>query len=67
MDSLKKKIKNANQRSGKLKNCLLWKVPILQLGKIEIKWYLKQEIELDACQEQNTCHRYIPPILFLPI
>lgn len=33
----KKKIKNANQRSGKLENRLLWKVPILHLGKMEIK------------------------------
>lgn len=34
---LEKKMKNANQRSGKLENRLLWKVPILHLGKMEIK------------------------------
>lgn len=34
---LEKKIKNANQRGSKLETCLLWKVPILHLGKMEIR------------------------------
>ena len=53
IDSLKKKgkkIKNASQRSGQLEGRLLWKVPMLHLGKMEIKWYVKWEIELEACQ-----------------
>jgi hypothetical protein len=65
-DRLLEKSENANQKSGKLENCLLWKVPILHLGKMEIKRYVKQEIELEACKKQNICHRYFPLLLILP-
>lgn len=53
---LLEKSENANQKKWKIKNRLLWKVSILHLGKMEIRRYIKQEIELEGCQKQNISH-----------